>query len=358
MDVRAARYQVCFASGPELLQGDLVVPAGPGPHPAVVIVGSSSGPRDRRAWVEQLALHGLATLTWDSPGWAEESSGYRRWQAPDERALEVLAAIDLLARIPEIAPGVGMIGSDTGCWTALLASALSRRVRAVGLLAPPCTGAMNQELCRLGPRLRGRWFIPAEVGLAQLVLGERIRRLAAGESAAAVWHAEAPCRHAPWYPWLPGTSEFEIGAFATLADYNPAALLRSVSCSVLGVFGTDDASTPAWPNAQALRAALTTSPAQDHDVVVVPHSDEAFTPPGSPGWDGPRLPGNWHHEVADLVGSWLAPRLARYRWTHAPEVGSSSTGEVRSLGSAPAVGQVVPTGQVASGLFTPVPRAG
>src|SRR5512141_1332844 len=108
MDVRATRYQVSFASGPELLQGDLMLPAGPGPHPTVVLVGPGSGPRDRGRWTERLALHGLAIVSWDSPGWGA-SSGDRRWQAPDERALEVLAALDMLARIPDVAPGVALV---------------------------------------------------------------------------------------------------------------------------------------------------------------------------------------------------------------------------------------------------------
>lgn len=68
------------------------------------------------------------------------------------------------------------------------------------LLSPPCADGIWQEPHRLGLRLRAAGFICAEVELAQLMLRERIRRLAAGQDGATVFAAEAACWHAPWYP--------------------------------------------------------------------------------------------------------------------------------------------------------------
>ena len=336
MDVQAVRYQVSFRNGPDLLQGDLVLPAGPGPHPAAVLVGGTSGPRDRGRWVEQLALYGLATLSWDSPGWGA-SGGWRRWQAPDERTMEVLAAVDLLAGLRDVSPGgIAVVGGDAGAWAAALAAALSRRIQGLVLLAPPCTNPHLQELHRLGQRMSGCGFIAAEVGLAQLVLAERIRRLAAGEDVASVLRAEAPCRHASWYGWLPGTTPAEVEAFAGLARYQAPALLASVGCPVLGIYGTDDPAIDTWRDAQALRLALAAAPGSDRHVLVLPRSDEAFVPPGAPGWTGPREPGDRHHELVACAADWLAPRLARNRLI--------DTGAIALVGGPP------------SGAF--VPRAG
>ena len=338
MDVRALRYQISFRNGSDLLEGDLVLPAGPGPHPVAVLVGGAGGARDRGRWIEDLALLGLATITWDSPGWGE-SLGMRRWQGPDERTMEVTAAVDYLGTLAEVSPhGVAVIGADGGAWTAVLAAALSPRIRAVVLLSPPCTDPHGQELVRLGQRLSGNGFTGAEAGLAQLVLGERIRRLAAGWDAASVLEAEAPCRSTDWYSWLPGTTVPQLEAFAKLVDYQPASLLASLTCPVLGVFGTDDPATPAWPNAQALREALAWSPGSDHHLMILPRTDRAFLAVGAPGWAGPRAPGDWQLDVVGCVGDWLAPRLARYRWAEAM---SETT--------------VTPGGGVA---LIPVPRAG
>ncbi|MDQ1288297.1 MAG: uncharacterized protein QG622_1862 [Actinomycetota bacterium] len=315
MSFEAVRYQVSFTTSWSRLAADLVLPAGAGPHPAAVLVGAASGPRDRRRWTQFLALHGLATLSWDSPGWGA-SSGQRRWQAPDERTMEVVAAVDFLRGVRDVAPGgISLVGSDSGAWAAALGAALSSQVSALVMIAPPCTGAPGQELVRLAQRLRGLGFISAEISLAQFVLAERIRRLASGEDPRAVIFAEAPCRHAPWYGWLPGVTPEEIATFATLPGYRAASVLPLVHCPVLGVYGTDDAATPAWDNANLLRDALLASPGRDHQVFVLPRSDGAFAG-AVPAGEGPVVPGDWHPELVDAVTDWLLPRLAYPRASH------------------------------------------
>src|SRR5690348_16614972 len=124
MIFRAVRYQVSFWNGTRLLDADLVVPAALGPRRAAVLVGGASVPGDHGRWVESLALAGIATLSWDSPGWGT-SAGPRLWQAPDERTLEVVAAAQFLHGLLDVSPGgVAVIGADTGCWSATLAAAL------------------------------------------------------------------------------------------------------------------------------------------------------------------------------------------------------------------------------------------
>jgi hypothetical protein len=320
MIFRAVRYQVSFWNGARLLDAELVIPAALGPRRAAVLVGGTSGPRDRGRWVEELALSGIATLSWDSPGWGT-SAGPRRWQAPDERTLEVVAAAQFLHDLLDVSPGgVALVGADSGCWSAALGAALCSRVSALVLLTPPCTGAAAQEVHRLGQRLRAHGFVSAEVALAQLVLRERIRRLDAGQDAAAVLAAEAPCRHAPWYGWLPGTTPAELEAFRTLADYDPASVLSSVSCPVLGVLGADDGGTPVAANAQLLAGALASSPSPDSDVLVLDRTDPAFATVAAHGWEAPvagqwrepQGPGGWGPEVVSAVAGWLGPRLGRH----------------------------------------------
>jgi pimeloyl-ACP methyl ester carboxylesterase len=312
-------HEVSFWVGQVPVQADLVIPPGPGPHPAVVLVAGTGGRRDRGRWVDDVARSGIATLTWDSPGWGA-SPGDRAWQPPDRRTMQVLAAVDFLAGVREICPtGIGVVAADSGCWAATLAAGLSSRIAALVLLAAPCTGATWQEVHRLAQRLRARGFISAEVALAQLVLGERLRRLAAGEDAATVLAAEAACRDTPWYPWLPGSQPHEVEAFAGLAGYDPGVLLASVSCPVLGIYGSDDAATPATANASSLQAALAARRPHggaDHQVVVLPHVDDALAEP-TPGVAA-KVPGDWRPEVTAYVTDWLMPRIARSRRTVAP----------------------------------------
>src|SRR4051812_20194252 len=155
MFFQSVRYQVTFWNGSQLLQGDLVIPPGPGPHPAVLLFGGTPGPRDRGRWINMLAQSGLAVLSWDSPGWGG-STGERGWQPPGERTMELLAAVDFLREVRDVhGDRLGVIASDLGCWSGALAAGLSSRVGALIMLTPPCTGAMSHELIRIEHRMRG-----------------------------------------------------------------------------------------------------------------------------------------------------------------------------------------------------------
>ena len=71
--------EVRFESGPYELVGDLVLPDGPGPHPAVIVV-AGSGPNTRTQVPGYADVRtrfgdaGFAVYSWDKPG-SGESSG-------------------------------------------------------------------------------------------------------------------------------------------------------------------------------------------------------------------------------------------------------------------------------------------
>jgi pimeloyl-ACP methyl ester carboxylesterase len=310
VNVEPILRRVSVSSGTAVLRGDLVLPPGLGPHPAAVLVTGGSGPRDRGNWVSGLARSGLAVLTWDSPGFGE-SPGSPQWQAPDARALEVGAAVDLLRSMPETArPGIGVIGVDSGCWAAALAATLASRVAALALVAPPWGGAAQHEVSRLSHRARAYGFSRAEADLAVAVLHQRIRQLRLGQDGESVWAAEAPCRTAPWYPLLPGTQPSEIRAFGTLDLYRPEALLAAVGCPVLGILGADDPATSAPENLAALRSVA--SVRRDLEVAVLPRTDVVF---GGLARGAPvsRPPGDWSPEVVLCLAGWMVPRIRQWQ---------------------------------------------
>lgn len=88
------RQSISFQSGNEILVGDLVLPAAPGPHPAMLnIAGTGSQNRDgdmvmptgevrgngRHRWLaNRLAQHGIASLCWDKRGVGESTGGNRQ----------------------------------------------------------------------------------------------------------------------------------------------------------------------------------------------------------------------------------------------------------------------------------------
>lgn len=313
---QATRTSVSFGHGSTPVAGDLVVPAGPSPHPAVALVGGVSGPRDTSRWVDELAHSGLMTLSWDSPGWGD-TPGSGAWQSPDQRMPELLAAVDYLTG-PEVpASGVGLIAEDLGSWAGIMAAGLSPQVEALVLLSPPLSDLLMQEAERLGRQLRARGFSSAEVQLAQAVLLERCRRLATGQSGHAVLAAEAACRHAPWYPWLPGTTAEEFEAYAAIARYDAWTLLSMVRCPVLAVFVEHEQPATVWRDAELARQALDTRSGHDHRVLVMPAagSGQVIT------WDlartGPTILQEGSFDLIALIADWLRPRVSRDRWRHA-----------------------------------------
>ncbi|HET9656775.1 MAG TPA: hypothetical protein VFP72_15590 [Kineosporiaceae bacterium] len=364
MIFQAMRTPVSFAHQSGRLDGDLLVPPGPAPYPAVAVVGGSCGPRDTGRWVEEIAHAGLLTLSWDSPGWGRTaappttstsgiplhgmaapgrepgrhpghptptrheqrqlyavpdgggsaspggSAPAHAWRSPDQRASEVLAAVEHLAGSTEVpVRGVGLIAADLGSWAGIFATALSSQVEALVLLSPPVTSLMEAESERLGRRLKAMGFISAEIDLARAVLQERIRRLQRGENARTVHAAEAACRQAPWYRWLPGTTPEEIEAFGGLAGYDLGTMLSLVRCPVLAVFVEQPQAAITWRDAELLHRTLEFRRERDHRVVVLPGaaSRQVVT------WDltrnGPRPVQQGGTDVIGLITRWIRPRL-------------------------------------------------
>ncbi|MFE4450655.1 alpha/beta hydrolase family protein [Streptomyces sp. NPDC056796] len=127
------------------LAGTLTLPAGPSPHPAVLLL-HGSGPLDRdgntpklpmnlgHPVAEALAAAGIATLRYDRRGVGATPGEWRAAGFTDNRQ-DAVAALRALAARPEIrADAVGVIGHSEGALHAMAVGALTD-VRAVVLLA-------------------------------------------------------------------------------------------------------------------------------------------------------------------------------------------------------------------------------
>lgn len=136
--------EVTFQNGDVKLAGTLTVPkAGPGPHPAAVLI-SGSGPQDRdgaalgniyRKIAERLSAHGVAVLRADdrgtgASGMPTKPGGYR------DLVSDTRAAFEYVLKRKEIDPKrVALVGHSEGATTAVLIAADDPRVAAVASLA-------------------------------------------------------------------------------------------------------------------------------------------------------------------------------------------------------------------------------
>jgi uncharacterized protein len=125
---------VTFPSAPDTLTGILTLPAGPGPHPAIVLLsgsedpgtggkrpGASDGAHVMHA--QRLVLDGYAVLRYDPPGVGGSTDNGGR-QGLQERADEAIAAARYLRSRPDIlGDRVGLWGVSQGGWVIGMAAA-------------------------------------------------------------------------------------------------------------------------------------------------------------------------------------------------------------------------------------------
>lgn len=143
------RVEVSFPSGDETLVGDLVLPDGDGPFPALVTVAGTGpqnrygdqvlpdgtvSPHPRHRWVgDRLADAGIAQLCWDKRGVQASSGGDRsHGDPPGDRdahasvetdVADVKAAIEFLATRSEVnAERIVVMGTSAGAYFTCLVS--------------------------------------------------------------------------------------------------------------------------------------------------------------------------------------------------------------------------------------------
>ena len=136
-EVRAERLVLkekaaAFTSGDAELRGRLILPDGPGPHPAVVMAHGSEKDAatvfSHEGWL--LAPNGIAVLIFDKrgTGTSEGKFGMDFGQLSDD----LVAAVEWLRKQPEIDPDrIGLAGYSQGGWTSPLAASKSDAIKFV-----------------------------------------------------------------------------------------------------------------------------------------------------------------------------------------------------------------------------------
>jgi dipeptidyl aminopeptidase/acylaminoacyl peptidase len=146
------RRTTSFKSGDESLVGDVILPAKPGPHPAILIVAGTGSqnrygdivlpdgkvlPHGRYPWISnRLAQAGIASLCWDKRGVGQSSGGDREpGDPPGERdaytsvmtdVQDAESALHLLKEQPEVDPNrIAVMGRSAGVYFTCLLAACS-----------------------------------------------------------------------------------------------------------------------------------------------------------------------------------------------------------------------------------------
>jgi uncharacterized protein len=86
------------------LVGNLYVPDGPGPHPAVVVTGTWTSVKEQMAnrHAEHMAARGYVALSFDSTNFGDSGGGIRDFESPALKIRDIHNAVTYLAARPEV----------------------------------------------------------------------------------------------------------------------------------------------------------------------------------------------------------------------------------------------------------------
>jgi len=153
-DSRPSTGRVTFQNGDVNLAGNLFIPAGEGPFPAIVFVHGAGKytSQDYKYLSFFFVNHGFATLTYDKRGVGASSGSYKMVGVESGEAVledladDALAGVEFLKRNNQIDPNkIGFFGVSQAGWITPLAASKSSDVAFIVLYSGPvCT--VGQEI--------------------------------------------------------------------------------------------------------------------------------------------------------------------------------------------------------------------
>jgi len=291
--------EVAFRHGRDRLVGDLSLPAGAPPYPAVVFV-HGSGPASRHSeYLESIAAEfldrGFATFIWSKPG-VDESTGHYLKQTMAMRAGEVAAAMAHLAERADIdADRIGLWGISQAGWVMPMVPA-QREVAFVISVSGSAQTGQQQDLYGAANELARIGFSDAELDDALEHRLEFYDLIHEGLSYAEFlprqreWLAEMQSR--PWYPLLEShldelifqdfvmATDPEKFEFFSINDQNGSLVsppaLKNLAMPVLAIYGSEDALVDATLGSNAYREIPQLNGNPDVTVVVFEGADHGI----------------------------------------------------------------------------------
>jgi len=246
---KSRELAVSFPNGDVTLSGTLLLPAGPGPFPGVVLI-HGSGPQDR-TWLEptarRFADHGVAALVYDKRGTGSSAGSWLSSSLTD-LAADGAAAVKLLAGRAEIDRGaVGVWAISQGGWVAPLVAA-DPAVRF--LIVVTGGGATPREVEWYGyeQALAKRNVQGEELRSARALVSAYFDYLATGEGLANIRKSVDGAKGSAWYPAVPVgrvlPGEATRPMWSWVATFDPAPSIEKLRIPVLLFFGGNDPFVP------------------------------------------------------------------------------------------------------------------
>ena len=264
---------VRLASGKVNLAGTLVLPEGPGPHPAVVLF-HGSGPQERDlATARWFASQGVAALAYDKRGVGESTGDFRAIPFM-ELCDDGLAAIGYLKSRKEVdAKHIGVWGLSQGGWLGPLAASRSADVAFVIAVSGPGVSPGEQMIVYYANELRRQGVPEGDLREASVVRRDIWSYMSNGngyekvkaeleQARTKTWFSRAKAQQDNSFGTLPKPEELSkpVGRnllwFRQEMNYDPVAALRALRVPTLFLFGDRDQLIPVQESVIVLHRVL------------------------------------------------------------------------------------------------------
>ena len=264
---------VRLASGKVNLAGTLVLPGGPGRHPAVVLF-HGSGPQERDlATARWFASQGVAALAYDKRGVGESTGDFRAIPFM-ELCDDGLAAIGYLKSRKEVdAKHIGVWGLSQGGWLGPLAASRSADVASVIAVSGPGVSPGEQMIVYYANELRRQGVPEGDLREASVVRRDIWTYMSNGngyekvkaeleQARTKAWFSRAKAQQDNSFGTLPKPEELSkpVGRnllwFRQEMNYDPVSALRALRAPTLFLFGDRDQLIPVQESVIILRRVL------------------------------------------------------------------------------------------------------
>ncbi|HEY6384394.1 MAG TPA: alpha/beta fold hydrolase [Candidatus Acidoferrum sp.] len=286
-----------FASGKITLAGTLVLPAGSGQHPAVVLF-HGSGAQERDLFTARwFADQGIAALAYDKRGVGESTGNFRAVPFM-ELCDDGLAAIEYSKSRKEIDPKrIGVWGLSQGGWLGPLAASRSGDVSFVIAVSGPGVSPGEQMIVFYANELRAEGASESDVREASALRRNVWNYLSNGTGGSTGYEkAKAELEQARtkrWYKQVKAQQDDLFGRLQTPAElskpdhpgvhwfqqemnYDPVPTLRAVRVPALFLFGDRDQFIPVAESVAAIRRVLAEDDHHDFTIREFPNDDHGM----------------------------------------------------------------------------------
>ncbi|HKN75999.1 MAG TPA: alpha/beta fold hydrolase [Candidatus Acidoferrum sp.] len=286
----ATEEAVHFASGKITLAGTLLLPAGSGRHPAVVLFHGSGAQQRDLFTARWFADQGIAALAYDKRGVGESTGNFRAVPFMD-LCDDGLAAIEYLKSRKEIyAKRIGVWGLSQGGWLGPLAASRSADVSFVIAVSGPGVSTGEQMIVYYANELRTQGVPESDVREASAVRRDIWNYMSNGngyekakkeleQARTKGWFGKAKVQQDDSFGTLPTPAELSKQPahstqwFKQEAVYDPVPTLRALRVPALFLYGDKDQLIPVPESVTAIRRVLAEDDHHDFTIREFPNDD-------------------------------------------------------------------------------------